>query len=147
MKADPGTEAAVMDVLTQCFESFICKDLDGLLVCFAPDTDVVLMGAGTDDKYIGWDAIKDVFERAFEQFDHATYKIGWHRVSSEGSVAWVAADIVFDLYHKGHNEGEQMRLTGVLVLEKKADRWFIVQSHDVLPTPGHAGNNRWSGRR
>jgi hypothetical protein len=53
MRADPETEAAVMNVVTQCFEAFIKKDLDSILAFVAPDPDVILIGTGGDEKCVG----------------------------------------------------------------------------------------------
>jgi len=58
VKADPKTEAAVMNVVKQCFEAFTKRDLDSCLVSFAPDPDVVVIGTGGDEKCIG---LADIF--------------------------------------------------------------------------------------
>lgn len=44
MKADPKTEAEVMNVVNQYIEAHAKRDLDAVLAVFAPDPDVVLIG-------------------------------------------------------------------------------------------------------
>ncbi|MGA8848754.1 MAG: nuclear transport factor 2 family protein [Dehalococcoidia bacterium] len=134
MKADPKTEATVMNVVKKWFEAFAQQDIDGVMEFLAPDPDVVVIGTGGDEKCIGLAEIKAVSERFFSQFDDASFRIGWHSVSAAGSVAWVAADIVFNL--RAGRQEISMPLRETAVLEKRGDRWLVVQSHDSLPAAG-----------
>ena len=131
MRADPKTESVVMNVVKQCFEAFAKRDLDAMLAFFAPDPDVVVIGTGRDEKGIGFAEIKAIFERAFSQFDEASFEFGWHSVSVAGPLAWLAADVILHVKASGREISEQLRLTGVM--EKRGDRWLILQSHDSVP--------------
>jgi len=44
MRADPKTEAAVVNIVKQGFEAFTKKDLAAVLAFFAPDPDVIVIG-------------------------------------------------------------------------------------------------------
>jgi len=134
MKADSKTEAAVMTIMNQFAEAFTKRDLDAALALFAPDPDVVLIGTGGDEKRIGLAEIKALFERDFVQFEDASFKIGWHSVSAAGSVAWVVADLVIRANTGGREISLQARETAVL--ERRGDRWLIIQSHASLPAAG-----------
>lgn len=131
MKADPKTESEVMNVLKQCFEAFAMKDLDTMLAFFAPDPDVVVIGTGRDEKGVGFTEIKAIFKRAFSQFDEASFEFGWHSVSVAGLLAWLATDVTFHVKASDREVSRQLRLTGVM--EKRGDRWLILQSHDSVP--------------
>ena len=130
-KADPETESVVMNVLKQCLEAFAKRDLDAMLAFFAPDPDVVVIGTGRDEKCIGLTEIKAIFERSFSQFDEASFEFGWHSVSVAGPLAWLAADVILHVKAGGREISEQLRFT--VVMEKRGDRWLIVQSHDSVP--------------
>jgi len=134
MKADPKTEATVMNVVNQFTEAFAKRDLDAMLALYAPDPDVVVIGTGGDEKRIGLAEIKALVERDFAQFEDASLKIGWHSVSAAGSVAWVAADAIVRANTSGREIGLQARLT--VVLERREDRWLIVQFHGSVPAAG-----------
>jgi uncharacterized protein (TIGR02246 family) len=134
VKADPKTEAAVMNVMNQFSEAFAKRDLDALLALLAPDPDVVFIGTGGDEKRIGLAEIKTLGERDFAQFEDASMKFGWHSVSAAGSVAWMAADIVLHVKTSGREISLQAR--GTAVLEQRGDRWLIVQFHGSLPAAG-----------
>jgi len=134
MKADAKTENEVMDTVKHCFDAFVKRDLNGFLSFFATDPDVVVIGTGRDEKCIGIDEIKAIIGRSFSQFEDGRFEFGWHSVSAKGTLAWLVTDVT--LYVKiGKREiVEPLRLT--CILEKRGDKWFIVQSHDSLPAVG-----------
>ena len=68
MKADPKTEAAAMGVVRQWFEAFSKRDINGVTAFFAPEIDVVVIGTGKDEKWVGPNETKAILERAFAQF-------------------------------------------------------------------------------
>ena len=131
MKADEKTEHAVMNVVKQCFEAFGRRDLDALLAFFAPDPDVVVIGTGRDEKGIGLAEIKAIFERAFAQFDAASFEFGWRSVSVTGPLAWLATDVSYRVKAGDRESNRQIRLTALM--EKRQGRWLILQSHDSIP--------------
>ena len=134
MRADPKTEAAVVNIVKQGFEAFTKRDLDAVLAFFAPDPDVVVIGTGGDEKCVGLAEIRNIFERAFAQFEEASFKFGWHSVSAAGSVALLATDATLYVKTSDRQISEQVRLT--VVLEQRGDRWLIIQWHDSLPAAG-----------
>jgi uncharacterized protein (TIGR02246 family) len=134
MRADPKTENAVVNVVKQGFEAFIKRDLDAILAFFAPDPDVIVIGTGGDEKGVGLAEIRNILGRAIGQFEEASFKFGWHSVSTTGSVATLAADVTLYVKTRDRQITEQIRLT--VVLEKRGDRWLIIQWHDSLPAAG-----------
>ena len=131
MKADVKTEKDVMNAVKQCFAAFARRDIDAMLAFFAPDPDVVVVGTGSDERGIGLKEIRAIFERAFSQFDEASFKFGWHSVSVRGPLAWLAADVGLHVKASDREISRQIRLTGVM--EKRGDKWLILQSHDSVP--------------
>jgi uncharacterized protein (TIGR02246 family) len=134
MRADAKTEAAVMNVVQQCFEAFTKKDLDAILAFVAPDPDVILIGTGRDEKCVGLDEVRNILGRSFAQFEEASFEFGWHSVSAAGPVAMVAADVTLYVKTSDQQITEQMRLT--VALEQRGDSWLIIQWHDSLPAAG-----------
>jgi ketosteroid isomerase-like protein len=134
MKAEPKTEAEVMNVMNQSMEAFVKRDVDALMRLYAPDPDLVVIGTGGDEKRVGLAEIKALFKRDFTQFEDASFKFGWHSVSAAGSVAWVAVDLILNLKARGQEVSFQVRLTNVL--EQRGKKWLIVQAHGSLPAAG-----------
>jgi ketosteroid isomerase-like protein len=134
MRADPKTEAAVVNIVKQCFVAFTKKDLDAILAFVASDPDVILIGTGRDEKGVGLAEISNILGRAIGQFEEASFELGWHSVSTAGSVAMLAADVTLYVKTSDRQISEQIRLT--VVLEQRGDRWLIIQWHDSLPAAG-----------
>jgi hypothetical protein len=96
-----------------------------VLTKFIPDN------KGLDEKGIGFAEIKAIFERAFSQFNEASFEFGWHSVSVAGPFAWLATDIILHVKASDREISRQIRLTGVM--ERREDSWLILQSHDSVP--------------
>lgn len=131
MKADPKTEAAVMNVMNQMTEAYAKRDLDALLALWAPDPDVVGIGTGGDEKRIGLAERKTQLERDFAQSEAISVELGWSLVSAAGSVAWVAADAIVHTKVSGQEISFPGRFTAVL--EQRSGRWLLMQTHFSMP--------------
>lgn len=131
MKASAATEAAVTTVLNKLAEGYARRDLEGILSLLASDRDAVMFGTGADEKRIGLAEIKAQVQRDWSQAEATSLTYGWTSVSAAGSVAWVAADIMFDVKAGGEELSFPGRLT--MVLEQRGEQWLIVQSHFSQP--------------
>ena len=131
MKADSVTEKAVNAVLDKFAESYARRDLKSAMSLIAPDADVIIYGTGADEKRIGQEAIKTQFERDWAQIEDPGLEYNWISISAAGNVAWVAIDAVLKAKVDGQNLKFQSRIT--MVLEKRGDRWLIVQGHFSFP--------------
>ncbi len=130
MKADAQTEAAVKAVMDGFAEYYAKRDLDGILALFAPDPDVVMYGTGADEKRVGLSEIKAQAERDWSQSDAASLTYEWTSVSSAGSVAWLAGDVVINAKIGEQEVTLPARFTGVF--ENREGKWLVVQAHISL---------------
>ncbi len=139
MKADAKTEAAVKAVLNKLADGYTRRDLETLVAIFAPDPDNIMFGTQADEKRIGLAEIKAQAERDWSQTEANSIEYEWTSISAANGVAWVAADMTFEV----KAEGQEMTLPGRLtaVLEQRGDQWLIVQSHFSLPAPGQEGES------
>jgi ketosteroid isomerase-like protein len=131
MKADAQTEMAVKSVLEGFAENYKRRNMDGLLAIMAPDPDVVLYGTGADEKRVGLAQVRMQVERDWSQSEAAWVDFQWMSVSASGPVAWAAADINFNLEGGGERMSFPARTT--FVLEKRGNKWLIIQSHFSFP--------------
>ena len=136
MKADAQTESAVMSVLERFAENYAKRDLEALLALYAPDSDVIMYGTGADEKRVGLAEIKAQVERDWSQSDATSITYNWTSVSAAGSVAWVAADMTFQVQIGGQKLTLVGRLTSVL--ENRGSEWLMVQGHYSLPATAQA---------
>ena len=134
MKANQPIEAAAMAALNRFCESYVRRDLDGVLSVFASDADVVVFGTGHDERRVGQSEIRAQVERDWEQSNACSFQWKWHSVSAAGPVAWLAAEGAIEAEVGEDHATLPIRLTGIL--EKRADEWLFVQFHTSVPVSG-----------
>jgi ketosteroid isomerase-like protein len=136
VKADAKTQAEVLKVLNRLAEGYAKRDWNIIRPIFASDPDVVLVGTGKDEKRVGVNEIKIQAERDWAQSESTEMSFGWISVSASGNVAWVASDATVRAKAGGQEVVLTARMTAVL--EKRDEKWLIVQAHLSLPAAGQA---------
>jgi ketosteroid isomerase-like protein len=139
MRADDVTEKEVMAVLTKFTEYFSKRDLEGSLSLIAPDEDVTVFCLEPDERRVGLSGIKEQFERDWSHTDAISIELIWNSVSSAGLVAWVASEAFIKIKSNLHSMILPTRITSVL--EKRGDKWLIVQGHFSVPDLKHDLNS------
>jgi len=121
-----------METLDDYLQSYVEGDIEGALAVFASDPDVVCIGTGPGEILIGPDEIRRQIECDFTGFETASYEWKWHSMSARGNIAWVASELVLRTrLRKGGKEwNPSLRFTAVM--ERREDKWLIVQSHASL---------------
>lgn len=141
MKADKQTEAEIKEVLDKMSEDYKKGNIDEVLTLFAPDPDVVLIGSGTDEKRIGLDEIRTQVERDIAQTESRSMEHRIISISSAGSISWCATESIVHATVSGQEITFDGRST--VVLEKRGDKWLIVQMHFSTPLSGQAEGESW----
>ena len=131
MKAGTKTKSEIVKTIKEMWAAYARCDVEGVLSFYAPDSDVVVLGSGPDEKYIGPKGARKGLYRDFSQSESTKVKLSDVRVSAAGKVAWLAADCLF----VARVAGSDIRMAGHLtaVFEKRAGRWLIMQSHFSMP--------------
>ena len=131
MNASTQTQAGVQATLQQWKDAYSQQDLDRALAVIAPDEDVVGIGTGPDEWRVGPDQFKVQIERDFAQAEALSVAYEPLVVSEAGPVAWVAGRATV----QARVEGQDLTLTGrfTAVLERRDDRWLLMQTHFSLP--------------
>lgn len=142
MKADAGTESAVMSAFTNFWTAYEKRDWDGLSSLLIPDPDVSLYGTGADEKRIGRAEIKVQAERDWSQSQSAALKFDWHSVSAAGPVAWVTADGAVHAKVDGESVTMPVRLT--TVLEQRSGKWLVAHFHVSMPAGEQASGGSFT---
>lgn len=134
MRADAGTEAAVIKTMNRIVDSYKMRDMEALVACFAPDSDVVMYGTGADEKRVGLEEIRFQAQRDRDQTDSISMVFHETSVSAAGPVAWVASDGGFQIRAGGQEFTAPARLS--LVLEERNGDWLVVHAHFSVPAAG-----------
>ena len=131
MEVTEAIQAEVLKVINRFTESYQKRDLDGLMSLFPADDDLMLFGTNLDEVRQGRDELKSQFERDWSQMDALAINFTWHRVSTAGSVAWVASEGRAQGKVGGQEVEFPCRMT--TVLENRNNDWLIRQLHFALP--------------
>jgi len=136
MRQDPAVEKEVLDVLNGIAEAYGKKDEGSMMAKFAADPDLISVGTGIDEWRIGWDALKSGVERDFAQAREVSMSVSRNIVRTTGDIAWFAAEMDVRINTGDSETSAPARYTGVL--ERRDNKWLIVQSHFSLPASGQA---------
>jgi class 3 adenylate cyclase/ketosteroid isomerase-like protein len=142
VKADPETEAAVLDVLDRFTDYYYQRDFENLWRLFAQDPDIVLIGTGEHEIVVGPIDTGAAYRRDFSQISSISAERKWvGPVSTAGDVAWVASEWLVDWGIGGTESHGLVRRT--FVLERRGDKWLIVHSHASFPSADQAKGQSW----
>jgi uncharacterized protein (TIGR02246 family) len=136
MKADKKTESEVLAVINRFLETYMKHDIDGTLALLAPDPDTLFIGTGKDEKILGIQQARTQIKRDYEQGGDFSVKLGQVVVSAAGAVAWMSAEAHWQVKMGEQEKTYDWRWT--MVLEKRQNKWLIVQSHLSAPEVSQA---------
>lgn len=133
---DQATKDAAKALWQQQQKAFDAHDLDGVLATFADNDDIMLMGTGPGEHWVGKDEVKDAFAHFIEGFDANTMetKCGEGAGSAQGNVAWFTAVCSFTQGKDGKPSGFVANLSAVVV--KQGDNWRFHTMHYSQLTEG-----------
>jgi ketosteroid isomerase-like protein len=132
MKADAHIAGEIEAAIKALTVAYRARNVNELMACFAPDSDVVLYGTGVDEKRIGPEQIRFQVERDWNQTESIEMSFAWSSISAVNNVAWAAMDGVFNIQAQG--QGMTLPVRASFVLEKRVGKWLIVHSHFSTPT-------------
>lgn len=127
MRLDPEAEAAVSATLDRYAERYGAKDVDGVTELFADDPDVLLIGTGADERWVGRPEVRRQFARNFAEAEHTRFEWVSRHVAAAGDAAWVAADAIVHVVVDGAARSIPIRFT--VVLERRGGAWVWMHRH------------------
>lgn len=124
-----GQLGAAIEKLNGAYKN---KDIKGVMAMYAKDPAVTAIGTVKDEKVVGPDAVKALYERDFNNFIDVK-KMAYKIISfgSSGKIAWLAADMSATFVTKDGEMDIAGRLTAVL--KKTGKKWQFVQTHFSFP--------------
>ena len=130
MRADPPTEAALLEILDRFCSAFAAHDVNGVIGLFAPDADVVMVTS--EEALLRGPAEIAAFLGRYAS-GNTTYFWEWERrdVSCAGRVGWLLAQGTETAAQEGREENHPCRMS--MVCEQRDGRWVLVQIHGSSP--------------
>ncbi|MCU4175948.1 nuclear transport factor 2 family protein [Carboxylicivirga sp. N1Y90] len=126
--------APIKAVLDQMLKAQESKDLEAFTMSFSQDTDIVHFGTDIDEIWYNWSSFYEWMAEAIKTKTDLTIteKNTRIRLNATENTAWYSQllDTCFE------TKGEPTRIEGFRhtgVLEKRDNKWLIVQSHMSIP--------------
>jgi ketosteroid isomerase-like protein len=129
----PG-EKEIKTFLNRQLEAFAKKDLQALMEMLADEPNVVMIGNGPKDRWVGPDQIKQIYRRQMASYSSEALKLTWTSIGVKGDIGWFSAALAIDEEEAKGKEKLEINWSGVL--QKHKGRWALVQSHFSFPVPG-----------
>jgi len=136
MEAEKVQAKKVVDQMAQAMEA---EDVESISAIVAHDAGMVNFGTDATERWVGWEALKASIDKQFAAFDNQKVSVRDQviKVGSGGMVAWFSQIMDWSLEAGGETVNlEGMRATGVL--EKRNEKWLIVQMHFSVGVAGQA---------
>ena len=134
MRLERGAEEAVCGTLDRYAERYGAKDVDGVTELFADDPDVLLIGTGADERWVGRPEVRRQFGRNFAEAERTRFEWISRHVVAAGDAAWVAADAVVHVTVDGAERSIPIRFT--VVLEQRDGDWVWLHRHASVAAEG-----------
>lgn len=129
-----GEKGKVSQLLDDFWKAFEGKDIKRLSEIIAQDTDMVFFGTDENERWAGWEVVKEALMKqftAFSEIDVQTHNTVVH-VAPNGHTAWFSLQRYISVIEKDSVEsGMKTRVTGVF--EKRNGTWKLVQYHSSYP--------------
>jgi len=125
-----GEIKAAIDKLSKAYKN---KDLRGVMAMYAKGSETLVIGSGQDEKAVGHEAIRKVYEKDFTLWKMNTamdYKI--YSLATSGKIAWLAADLSATYVTTEGVLDVAGRFTAVM--KKTGKNWQFVQTHFSFPS-------------
>ncbi len=121
--------AEIKALIEKHFKLFNAQDLKGVMDTYASDQNIVLMGTGPGENYLGEEAIGGAYDQFFNRFDPGslTYKYDWITIGTKGNSAWLALTMNVEGTLKQQKGERVFNMSGFL--EKIKGKWQIVSMH------------------
>jgi len=132
VSASSGTKGEIKAAMDKLSKAYKNKDLKGVMAMYAKGSGTLVIGSGKEEKAVGYEAIKKVYEKDFTLWKMNTamdYKI--YALSSSGKVAWLAADMSATFITRDGVLDVAGRFTAVM--RKTGKNWQFVQTHFSFP--------------
>jgi uncharacterized protein (TIGR02246 family) len=126
---DEKTKSDIQEMLRKHDEAVNQHDLDGVLATYGKSDDIVLMGTGPGEVWVGKEAIADTYKHIFENFDKGAFKheCPWKTGGLQGDTAWLMASC--QMKEIKQDETREYVLNVSAVLKKNNDAWQFQNMH------------------
>jgi uncharacterized protein (TIGR02246 family) len=128
-EVDQPTIEAVRALWQSQHKALDAHDIDGVMATYTGSDDIMLMGTGPGEHWVGKEEVKDAYAHFMEQFDANTMEVkcGEGTGSSQGDVLWLTGVCHFTDQQKDQARQYVTNLSAVVL--KQGDAWRFHTMH------------------
>ena len=128
-KGQSKLDAEVKALLEQHDKALNAQDLKGIMNTYASDPNIVLMGTGPGEAYVGEEAIGSAYNQFFTRFkaNALHFKYDWISVGSKDNVAWFAVTVTVQATVDKKQRERAFNISGTM--EKTKGNWRFLAMH------------------
>jgi uncharacterized protein (TIGR02246 family) len=128
-EVDQPTVDAVRTLWESQHKALDAHDVDGVLATYADSDDIMLMGTGPGEHWVGKAEVKDAYAHFMENFDPHSMEVkcGEGAGSSHGDVLWLTAVCHFTDQQKDQTREYVANVSAVVL--KQGDAWRFHTMH------------------
>jgi ketosteroid isomerase-like protein len=129
--ANKATVDEIREVLTAHDKALSDKNLDALMATFSTEANTVVLGTGSEERWMGPQEIRAAYTEIFKDYDPGTMQCtcDWKTGGSDdaGTMAWLAAICNCKDSMKGKAREYKLNVSGTV--EKQNGSWRFVSLH------------------
>jgi class 3 adenylate cyclase len=131
VKADPQTEAEILQLIERRIATYVTGDRDGAMEMWADDPDIISINTGADDFFRGRAEIQERWGREIDQSDARSVRITRSYVSAHDDIAWASGEA--EVEFRAYDETQVLVVRSTYVFIRSAGAWRIVTQHVSTP--------------
>lgn len=123
------TAAEVREMLQNHDEALNQQNMKGVLATFAPTGEIVLMGTGPGELWVGKEQIQSAYEHFFQDFEKGTLvsDCGWKSGNVKDDMGWIMAVCKCTDSKDGKKRVYGLNISGTL--QKVDGKWYFRTMH------------------
>lgn len=124
-----AVEGEAKALLKQHDEAFGKQDIKGIMETYSTDSDIVLMGTGPGEVYVGKEGVEAAYNQFFTRFEPGSMSLDceWIFAKSAGDMGWFGATTTGTGTVKGEKKEFAFNMSGTL--KKEDGKWRFVLMH------------------
>ena len=123
------TAAEVKEMIQRHDKAFTQQNMEAVLGTYAPTGEIVLMGTGPGEVWIGKEQIQSAYEHFFADFDKGTFAsdCGWKSGDVKDDMGWIMAVCKCTDSKDGKKREYGLNISGAL--QKVDGKWYFRTMH------------------
>jgi ketosteroid isomerase-like protein len=133
-----SAKSIVTSLMQKHNQAFANRDLNGVMATWSSDPNVVIVGTGPGEYYVGRDSIRNAYANFFKKFKPGSMKVEYYQpvTGANADSAWFSAMSKVEM-----NTGNGVKDRGINwsgTMQKQNGKWGLVVLHFSSLMPGEA---------